>query len=372
MNTNRIPEKCGNWTLRQEIGRGAYGVVYWAEGMDGEQVAVKVCRRADIGEEGYARELRGAKLFRLIPPQEGLVRMRDLVETEWGFYTVLELADNEFDDAFLQSPDTYHPKTLARVIAGEKALPLGACVKLALALAGGLAVLQRHHLLHRDVKPGNVLYVGGNPVLSDPGLLVEEGEASSLVGTKGYVPPEAFTAAASDIYSLGLTLKAASFGRQVDELDRGPAQEADTGAALFPVWWKILNKATNPDTTQRYRSAKAMLKDLQRLRRRMLLEAKTFVLPRYAWFIVVALVVAAAIVATRVKLDLGYPTAQRNAEDELRIQQLEEDSSYSRARWQAMDEMQKREIEKAEATIKKISQDLDSLSLHIITEEENQ
>lgn len=371
MNTNRIPEKCGNWTLRQEIGRGAYGVVYWAEGAAGEPVAVKVCRREDIGDEGYARELRGAKLFRLIPPQDGLVRMRELVETDWGFYTVLDLADNEFDDD-LASPDSYRPKTLARVIAGEKALPLGACVKLALALAGGLAVLQRHHLLHRDIKPGNVLYVGGNPVLSDPGLLVEEGEASSLVGTKGYVPPEAFTAAASDIYSLGLTLKAASFGRQVDELDKGPAQEADTGASLFPVWWKILNKATNPDTTQRYRSAKAMLKDLQRLRRRMLLEAKTFVLPRYAWFIVVALVVAAAIVATRVKLDLGYPAAQRNAEDELRIQQLEEDSSYSRARWQAQDEMQKQQLEEAEATIKKISQDLDSLSLHIITEEENQ
>ena len=350
MNTNFQPETYGIWTLRREIGRGAYGVVYLAEGADGEQVAVKVCRRADIGEEGYARELRGAKLFRLIPPQEGLVRMLDLVETDWGFYTVLELADNEFDDAFLQSPDTYHPKTLARVIAGEKALPFGECVKLALSLASGLAVLQRHHLLHRDIKPGNILYVGGRPVLSDPGLLVEEEEASSLVGTKGYVPPEAFTAAASDIYSLGLTLKAARFGRQIEELDRGPSQEADTGAPLFPVWWRILNKATNPDVSLRYRSAKAMLKDLHRFRLKMILQARTFGLPRYAWFFVVAAVAAAIVVAFRVKSEADA---------------LQE-------RWQAEDASRKQAVEEAQKTVETVNQAFKSLSLDILRDLPNQ
>ncbi len=58
---------------------------------------MKVCRRDTVGDERYARELRGAKLYRAIPPQEGLVRMRELVETEWGFYTVMDLADDEFD-----------------------------------------------------------------------------------------------------------------------------------------------------------------------------------------------------------------------------------------------------------------------------------
>ena len=83
---------CGAWRLDQEIGRGAYGVVYLAAGAGGERAAVKVCRREDIGDERYERELRGAKLYRAIPPHEGLVRMRDLVETEWGFYMVMDLA----------------------------------------------------------------------------------------------------------------------------------------------------------------------------------------------------------------------------------------------------------------------------------------
>lgn len=265
---SRMEQQCGAWRLEREIGQGAYGVVCLAVGPGGECAAVKVCRRAAIGDERYGRELRGAKLYRSIPPQEGLVRMRELVEAEWGFYTVMDLADDEFGAAVDPSAD-YRPKTLARVIEGEKALPLKECVRLALSLAKGLDALQRHHLLHRDIKPGNVIYVKGQPVLSDPGLLVEEADAESLVGTPGYVPPEMFTDAASDIYSLGLTLKATSFGRQVEDIDKGPAMEADTGAALFPAWWRILNKATAPTPSRRYQSAKALIKDLKSLRLRM-------------------------------------------------------------------------------------------------------
>ncbi|MBR5549394.1 MAG: protein kinase [Kiritimatiellae bacterium] len=261
---------CGDWRLDREIGRGAYGVVYIATNGKGERAAVKVCRREEGGEERYARELRGAKLYSAIPPQEGLVRMRELAEEPWGFYAVMDLADNEF-----VKDEPYRPKTLASVISGEKALPLGECIKLGTALAKGLAALQRHHLLHRDIKPGNVIYVGGRPVLTDPGLVVEEDKAASLVGTPGYVPPEKnFTNAASDIYSLGLTLKAASFGRHVEDLDKGPVPEADTRARSFPEWHRILNKATDEDHDRRYQSAKALLSDLKSLQLKITIAAK--------------------------------------------------------------------------------------------------
>lgn len=261
-------EKCGEWRLLREIGRGAYGVVYLAEASGGRLAALKLCRRAGTEEERYQRELRGAKLYMSVSQSEELVGMREVVEEDWGFYSVMDLADDEFDRTDASSK-SYRPKTLAKVIEGEKALPLKECVKLGIALAKGLAVLQRHHLLHRDIKPGNVIYIGGKPVLSDPGLLVEEAQATSLVGTPGYVPPEKFTDSTSDIYSLGLTLKATSFGRRVEDLDKGPAQEADAGARFFPAWWRILNKATDPDTSRRYRSAKALLKDLLALRRKI-------------------------------------------------------------------------------------------------------
>ena len=145
----------GKWRLVREIGHGAYGTVYLGTPENstdlnsGVCVAVKVCRRDVIGEERYERELRGAKLYSAIPPQEGLVRMREFVEESWGFYAVMDLADDEFGGDNTASAE-YRPKTLARVIEGEKALPLGECVKLGITLAKGLATLQRHHLLQSE------------------------------------------------------------------------------------------------------------------------------------------------------------------------------------------------------------------------------
>lgn len=298
---------CGDWRLAREIGHGAYGVVYLAVGSDGKRAAVKVCRREEIGEERYARELRGARLYSAIPRTDGLVCMKELVEKPWGFYTVMDLADHEFDGEF--SEETYRPKTLASILGGVKALSLDESVKLGIALAKGLETLQRHHLLHRDIKPGNVIYVGGRPVLSDPGLVVEESEAASLVGTPGYVPPENFTAAVGDIYSLGLTLKAASFGRRIEDIDKGPALEADTSAAQFPAWWRILNKATDPTPSRRYQSAKALLKELEGLRRKMRFAAIVeSTIAKVA--LVLALLGAVAVLVANV-------VAGRRAEDEI-------------------------------------------------------
>ena len=121
--------QCGSWRLVREIGHGAYGVVYLAEYAEGERAAVKVCRRDAIGEERYARELRGARLYQSVSDPEGLVRMRKLVEKDWGFYSVMDLADDEFDRADA-TPEAYRPKTLAKVIEGEKALPLKESVDL--------------------------------------------------------------------------------------------------------------------------------------------------------------------------------------------------------------------------------------------------
>ena len=299
--------QCGQWRLVREIGHGAYGVVYLAVGSDGKRAAVKVCRREEIGEERYARELRGARLYSAIPRTTGLVCMKELVEEPWGFYSVMDLADHEFDGE--TSEDTYRPKTLASILGGVKALPLDESVKLGIALAKGLETLQRHHLLHRDIKPGNVIYVCGRPVLSDPGLIVEESEAASLVGTPGYVPPENFTAAVGDIYSLGLTLKAASFGRRIEDIDKGPALEADTSAAQFPAWWRILNKATDPTPSRRYQSAKALLKELEGLRRKMRFAAIVeSTIAKVA--LVLALLGAVAVLVANV-------VAGRRAEDEI-------------------------------------------------------
>ena len=299
MAVNRVG-KCGTWTLGREIGRGAAGVVYLATAAVGRFAAVKVCLREELGDVRYERELRGAKLYMRIPPSEGLVRLLGFGECAWGFYTVMELADDEFG-ARPGATAVYRPKTLSSVIAGEKALSVKESLKLGLALAKGLVTLQRHHLLHRDIKPGNVISVRGRFVLSDPGLLVEESEAASLVGTPGYVPPENFIGAGGDVYSLGLTLKAASFGRPVEDLAMGPTMEADTGSPLFAAWWRILNRATHPDATKRYRSAKAFLADLQSLRLRMAFSVFSWKVPFFVELAIIGLTLLILYVILSVK-----------------------------------------------------------------------
>ena len=343
MTVNRV-EKCGAWTLCREIGRGAAGVVYLATAPVGRFAAVKVCLREELGDGRYERELRGAKLYKRIPPSEGLVRLLGFGECEWGFYTAMELADDEFG-AHPGATAGYRSKTLSSVIAGEKALSVKESLKLGLALAKGLVTLQRHHLLHRDIKPGNVISVRGRFVLSDPGLLIEESEAASLVGTPGYVPPENFVGAGGDVYSFGLTLKAASFGRPVEELAMGPTQEADTGSPLFAAWWRILNKATHPDATKRYRSAKALLKDLQSLRLRMVLSVFSWKVPFFVELAVIGLTLLILYVILSVK------SSPRGLDEFVSRRVKEEGANIEKAR-QAVQKV-KADIEKATKEFKR-------------------
>ena len=140
----------GEWPLVREIGHGAYGVVYLARKDNGERAAVKVCRRDDLPGELYERELRGARLYKTIPRTTGLVSMLELVEEPWGFYSIMELADDEFDEE--TSEELYRPKTLASIIEGEKALTLEECVNLGIALAKGLEMLQRWYNIRAPVK----------------------------------------------------------------------------------------------------------------------------------------------------------------------------------------------------------------------------
>ena len=339
--------------MRREIGRGAAGVVYLATAAGGRFAAVKVCLREELGDVRYERELRGAKLYKRIPPSEGLVRLLELGECEWGFYTVMELADDEFG-ARPGATAGYRPKTLSSVMAGERALSVKESLKLGLALAKGLVTLQRHHLLHRDIKPGNVISVRGRLVLSDPGLLVEESEAASLVGTPGYVPPENFVGAEGDVYSLGLTLKAASFGRPVEELANGPTLEADTGSPIFPKWWRILNKATHPDATKRYRSAKALLKDLQSLRLQVAFSIFSWKVPFFVELAAIGLALLIMYAIFKVKLSpYGGGRARSEIEQKAAAQKVLDEFVARRI------EEERPNIEKALQAVRKVRADIE-------------
>lgn len=259
----------GPYRMVRKIGEGAHGEVWIASGPEG-CVALKVCPKPeDPGRAAeWEREKRGWSLFSRIPPHPGLVRVFRCSETEDGtaFCVAMQLADSE-EGGSAERPETYRPLTLASVAEAEIALPLARVLKIGETLASALEHLQAHHLLHRDVKPGNVLFVGGKPVIADAGLVVDVREASSLVGTPGYVPPENHGTPQGDVFSLGRTLWRIGTGRAPEEAGFAPCAEADTSDPDFWRFLAIVGKATSPNPGSRFRSAKAMRRALSRLRR---------------------------------------------------------------------------------------------------------
>ena len=202
----------GEFQVLGEIARGGSGAVLRARAPDGQLVALKVFH-AGQPLEGVARrrfERECAAVLRLEHPN--LVRARAAGWERGSAFLVLDLVEGEDLERHLQRRGPLPPREVAR---------LGA------ALARGLAHAHAQGVVHRDVKPANVLLrADGEPVLVDFGLAKELDLSQSRLtrsgdfhGTPGYWPPEqargelARIGPPADVYGLGATLWALLAGR---------------------------------------------------------------------------------------------------------------------------------------------------------------
>jgi serine/threonine protein kinase len=195
----------------RKIGGGAYGEVWLARGVTGALRAVKVVWREDFEDErGFEREFEGILKFEPISRDHpGLVNILHVGRSPDGasfYYYVMEIGDDVRSGREI-NPIEYEPRTLRadhQQAAGVQ-WETNECIAIGLRLAEALEHLHERGLAHRDVKPSNIIFVGGKAKLADIGLVAARGQRT-FVGTEGFVPPEGPGSARADVYSLGKVL----------------------------------------------------------------------------------------------------------------------------------------------------------------------
>lgn len=301
-----LPPLIPDHDLLRLIGRGAYGEVWLARNVMGIMRAVKIVRRTSFeSHRPFEREFAAVKRYEPVSrAAAGLVNVLHAGRAADGglFHYVMELADPaEAGTSAEEEPDKYTPCTLRTMIGRLGRLPVSECLEIAVSLAHGIAALHRTGLVHRDVKPSNIIFVSSRAKLADIGLVGDISESRSYVGTEGYVPPEGPGLPGADLYGLGRVLYEMVTGYEAMRFPALPpdwVQRGEPGAFEF---YEVVLRCCEPDAARRYSKADELLADLtllqsgQSVRQVRQMRGRIALLKKFAAAAAVAGVGAAAI-----------------------------------------------------------------------------
>ena len=256
------------FTLERELGRGGMGVVYLARDTQLDRpVALKFLgSMVDGSDEFRERFLREAKTAAKVN-HPNIVAIYDIGADRGKVYIAMEYVDGPSLHRLVRAKGRLMPKTAVSII-GQATV--------------ALAAVHEAGIIHRDIKPDNILIARGGLVkLTDFGLAKGEGprltQADQVLGTPCYMSPEQARGgkldARSDIYSMGLVLHEALTGvtyfsegdvmqRQQEEMPPLPSTYAeDIPKAVDEVVMKCVAK----DPNQRFQTAQQLLAVLRQL-----------------------------------------------------------------------------------------------------------
>jgi DNA-binding beta-propeller fold protein YncE len=240
-----IGSEVAGYRIDALIARGGMGVVYRATHLGLERpVALKVIARELADRRGFReRFLRESRLAaRLDHPS--VVPIYDSREVDGELLVAMRLIEGG---------------DLRQLLDREGPLPPGRALDLLSQVADALDAAHAAGVVHRDVKPHNILVEGGRAYLSDFGLAKafdQTGAASSasVVGTAQYMSPEQWrgdsVGPSADVYSLGCVLYEALTG--IAPFER---EEADTEPEIPAGMEEAIRRAVAKDPAKRYRSA---------------------------------------------------------------------------------------------------------------------
>ena len=263
----------GRYHVLRKLGAGGMANVYLAEDQElGRRVAIKILngRHANDAQfiERFRREAKNAAALN----HPNIVSIYDRGEAEDTYYIAMEYLDG---------------RTLKELIVSRGAAPVNVAIEYARQILSALRFAHRHGIVHRDIKPHNVLVDGeGRVKVTDFGIAragtSQMTEAGSIVGTAQYLSPEQARGGEvdprSDLYSLGIVLYELLTGKtpfdgetpveiamkHLSQTPKAPSKlRPDVPPELDMVVLRALSK--NPD--DRYQNADEMEADLERVAR---------------------------------------------------------------------------------------------------------
>jgi diguanylate cyclase (GGDEF)-like protein len=192
----------GTYRVVHELSRGAMGVVYRGEDLGlGRPVAIKVLRSDLASDRDLVSRFRAEAGLLASLHHPNLVQVYALGEHAGEVFFVMELVEGQPVSEVLRA-------TLER---GEW-FPTAAVAQIALEIGDALDAMHAVGVIHRDVKPANVLLdrERDRAVLVDVGVAVRAGDQRDAAGTPGFAAPESFLeqadAPTTDVYGLGATV----------------------------------------------------------------------------------------------------------------------------------------------------------------------
>jgi len=260
----------GRYEITGELGRGAMGVVYKA--MDptiGRTVALKTMRLDVHGLDAqemvrrFQNEARAAGVLN----HPNIVTIYDAGEQEGIFYIAMELIEGT---------------TLHELLAEKRVLPTEEVVQLARQICRGLDYAHSNGIIHRDVKPANIMITANGTVkIMDFGIAKAGGQVTNtgqVLGTPNYMAPEQVKGrpldGRSDLFSLGvilyemLTGEKPFVGQNVTTIiykivNENPITPRDLDVTVHPGLSAIVTKALAKAPDDRYQSGAELVRDLE-------------------------------------------------------------------------------------------------------------
>ncbi|HUT34929.1 MAG TPA: serine/threonine-protein kinase [Planctomycetota bacterium] len=266
-----LGETLGPYEIQDLIGRGAMGAVYKAQHQSlGRVCALKVLPRAFARDPSFVERFRREGRAAAAINHANVIQVFDVGEDKGYSFIVMEYVEGE---------------TLSKRLARGGPLPPAAALDLLKQTASALAAAQRLGIVHRDIKPGNILLAAdGAAKVADFGLAKRSGvdidvtAPGSRLGTPLYMPPEVAQGQAadarSDLYSLGATFYHAVAGRSPFDAPSTAAvmmkilheelPPLDTAAPHVPPLLRhVIQRLMAKDPAKRYQTAQELLDALE-------------------------------------------------------------------------------------------------------------